>query len=235
MIYFMPKTCFVVCPIGDEKSEIRSDSDKVLDFIISPVCTNLEFDVIRVDKINEVDRIDETILKYLKDADLVIVDMTTHNPNVFYEFGFRHAIGKPLIPILKKGSDSIPFDVANLRTTYYSMDVADVEKAKQQLSETIANFTFNEADVNPASAPSQNTNIALLNMNDKLDQIIELISIRNDEEIDKISSQVAKYANPAPSMETALMSTVFTELIKKPDAAKSLKALTEIFPPKLKQ
>ena len=80
----MTKTCFVVCPIGDEKSEIRSDSDKVLDFIISPVCTNLEFDVIRVDKINEVDRIDETILKYLKDADLVIVDMTTHNPNVFY-------------------------------------------------------------------------------------------------------------------------------------------------------
>ena len=135
---------------------------------------------------------------------------------------------------MKKGSDSIPFDVANVRTTFYSMDVADVEKAKQQLSETIANFTFNDANVNPITPPSQNTNIALLNMNDKLDQIIGLISIRNDEEIDKISSQVAKYANPAPSMEAALMSTVFTELIKNPDAAKSFKALTEMFPPKLK-
>ena len=41
--------------------------------------------------------------------------MSFHNPNVFYELALRHAIGKPIVHLIRK-ADKVPFDVANFRT-----------------------------------------------------------------------------------------------------------------------
>ena len=86
------KTCFIVCPIGEDNSEIRKHSDTVLNYIITPALSQDEFDIIRVDSLPTVDRIDQTIIEYLQTSDLVIADMTGHNANVFYEFGYRQAL-----------------------------------------------------------------------------------------------------------------------------------------------
>ena len=69
--------------------------------------------------------------------------MSTHNPNVFYELGYRHALERPTITMINK-DENIPFDVSTYRTIYYSELYADVVNAKDQLKETIKTFTDND-------------------------------------------------------------------------------------------
>ncbi|HFE4967299.1 TPA: hypothetical protein ACF9MC_000330 [Staphylococcus aureus] len=69
--------------------------------------------------------------------------MSTHNPNVFYELGYRHALERPTITMINK-DENIPFDVSAYRTIYYSELYADVVNAKDQLKETIKTFTDND-------------------------------------------------------------------------------------------
>src|SRR4029077_4166673 len=88
----MPKTCFVVGPIGDAGSPTRGHADWLLDEIIQPVFAEhfKDFEVIRSDKIAQPGMIDSEVINHLLDADLVIADLTFQNPNVFYEMGIRH-------------------------------------------------------------------------------------------------------------------------------------------------
>lgn len=91
------KECFIVSPIGNDDSEIRKRANQLLNHIIKPVCAQLEFEVIRVDQINASDSINQTIIEKLSESELVIADITDHNPNVFYEIGYRYRTNKPMI------------------------------------------------------------------------------------------------------------------------------------------
>ncbi len=55
---------------------------------------------------NMLDRIYNQIAK----ADLIIADMSKRNPNVFYEAGYAHALGKRVI-LMTQDADDIPFDL----------------------------------------------------------------------------------------------------------------------------
>lgn len=168
------KTCFVVCALGTENSQTRRYSDKVFKYLIEPVCKDQGFEVTRSDKINATDKIDETIINYLKTADLVIIDMSEHNPNVFYEFGFRHATGKPFIPIRTKTSEKIPFDVSTLRTIEFTTEVDDIEQAKRQLKETIKSIPFSSEDNKRVDDNFYNDiTTSLFNIHTKLDKIVD--------------------------------------------------------------
>jgi hypothetical protein len=51
-------------------------------------------------------------------ADVIVADMTGRNPNVFYEVGYAHALGKVVILLTQKGDD-IPFDLKHYRHIVY--------------------------------------------------------------------------------------------------------------------
>ncbi|MCY7179562.1 hypothetical protein MK559_11260 [Streptococcus gallolyticus subsp. gallolyticus] len=173
------RTCFVVCALGSENSVTRQYSDKVLKYLIEPVCKEQGFEVIRSDKITATDKIDETIINNLKTADLVIIDMSEHNPNVFYEFGFRHATGKPFIPIRKKSSEKIPFDVSTLRTIEFTTEVDDIELAKRQLKSTIKSIPFGSENNKIDENIYADITTSLFNIHTKLDKIIDSTSSTN--------------------------------------------------------
>jgi hypothetical protein len=63
------------------------------------------------------DVIQRTIVKDLLEADMVVADLTEHNPNVMFELGMRMAIDRPVALIRAKGTGSI-FDVDNLLRVY---------------------------------------------------------------------------------------------------------------------
>lgn len=78
------KMCFVVSPIGDEGTDVRKNADQLLNHIIRPVCQKCGFEAIRIDQAYaKPDSITQAILDSLYKADLVIADLTGHNPNVF--------------------------------------------------------------------------------------------------------------------------------------------------------
>ncbi len=220
------RKCFFVTPIGDEFSAERKNSDTLLKHFIDPICKSLNFEVIRIDQLNSVDSIDRSIIEHLETDDLVIADLTGSNPNVFFEFGYRQALKLPLIPLIMVG-EKIPFDVSTLRTIHYvTNDLDKVEEIKNKISQTINSFEF---DSIPTKTDRDNSfdNIALLTIQDKLDEILSAIKQRNDNEIDRIADIVARNSHPQQTPETAMMSQLLPLILQKPELMDNLLKLGE--------
>lgn len=110
------KTCFVISPIGKPGSVGRKRADQILKHVIEPVATECGYgEVTRADKISDPGMISRQIIERLLEADMVVADLTDHNPSVFYEVAVRHAFRKPLVQ-LTEADQVIPFDVADVRT-----------------------------------------------------------------------------------------------------------------------
>jgi hypothetical protein len=89
--------------------------------------------------LRERDRIMNAVIKAIDRADLVIVDITDHNPNVFYELAVCHALGIPTILIREKpkaDSVPVPFDIRDFY--YYDIEVNKPRAIRDLLEEKIA-------------------------------------------------------------------------------------------------
>lgn len=53
-------------------------------------------------------------------ARVLVAELTTRNPNVFYELGLAHAMKKPVVLVSAKEED-VPFDLQHIRVIYYDM------------------------------------------------------------------------------------------------------------------
>jgi hypothetical protein len=129
------KTCFIVAPIGESDSAVRKRSDQVLRHIIRPALETAGYQAVRADEISDPGNITTQILSRLTESDLVVADLTGHNPNVYYELGIRHTTGKPIIHLIEKG-DRIPFDLAAFRTIV--LDHKDLDSAERARGDLVA-------------------------------------------------------------------------------------------------
>lgn len=225
------KKCFIVCPIGPADSETRKRSDKLLKHILTPVCTQCGFETIRVDNLNTSDSITETILNHLFDSDLVIADLTEHNPNAFFEIGYRSALKKPIIH-LKDKSDSIPFDVSTIRTFDYDLsDLDSVAELKDRLIQTINSFDFNDIDSKDIEMPTGNFNGQILQELFKIqDSIKDLRSDISAKDTAAFSILADKLVNTgARTPETVLVEALMPALLNDPQKLISLAQLGEQF------
>ncbi len=148
------KKCFVVGPIGADDSEDRIHADWLLEEIIEPVFTEYfqDFDVVRADKISVPGRIDAQVISHLLQSELVIADLTTLNPNAFYEIGIRHTVQKPIIHMHLDGQ-RIPFDIASFRSIKFEKKrPRDLRQAREALKEAVALAIDPEHDIdNPVT------------------------------------------------------------------------------------
>lgn len=130
--------CFVIGPIGEEGSDFRQHADDLFDLIIKPVVESTEFGyrADRADKIRKPGHITNQIIKMIKEADLVVADLSHRNPNAFYELALRHALGTPIIHMIRD-ADTIPFDVTSYRTIKFNLDLRGGEKAKAELANQV--------------------------------------------------------------------------------------------------
>jgi hypothetical protein len=114
-------------------------ADALFSKIIKPVFASLKksFYVVRADHISTPGMIDSQIITHLIEAKLVIADLTTRNPNAFYELGVRHMANKPVIHLYKRG-ERIPADVSLFRAVEisYSNAVA-VGNSRKELAKAI--------------------------------------------------------------------------------------------------
>jgi len=82
------------------------------------------------------DKIMQTVWEEINKARFVIADCTGRNPNVFYELGIAHTIGKPVF-ICAQGRQDIPFDISAIRSFDY---VSPIPKQLKALQKSLANF-----------------------------------------------------------------------------------------------
>jgi nucleoside 2-deoxyribosyltransferase len=105
--------CFVAMPFDERHAEHPPGFFKeVLRQIIAPAGKKAGFRVVTARKQGS-DVIHATIVNGLLDADLVVADLTEHNPNVLFELGVRMAEDKPVALIRATGTKPI-FDVDNM-------------------------------------------------------------------------------------------------------------------------
>lgn len=172
------KRCFVIAPIGEVLSETRSRSDKVLRHIIAPAAVDCGYDVVRSDKESQPGMIGSQVINHLIEDELVIADLTDHNPNVFYELAIRHVVRKPIVQIIQAGQ-RLPFDVIQSRTIF--VDHTDLDSAAECRDQLVRQIRAAEND--PADVDNPITQAVKLRALDQSDdpndrsdaQIIKLL------------------------------------------------------------
>ncbi|MGD1093391.1 MAG: hypothetical protein ABSB35_15555 [Bryobacteraceae bacterium] len=73
----------------------------------------------------------QDLQREIEQSEIVIAEITPPNPNVFYELGYAHALGKPTILLAQRGAE-LPFDIRGFRVVFYSDTIGgkgDVERS----------------------------------------------------------------------------------------------------------
>jgi len=147
--------CFFIAPIGDQGSETRQRTDNVMKYIIEEAVSEYDYFVSRADKMDEPGSITSQIIEKIVESDLVIADLTGHNPNVFYELAVRHATGEPYIQLIDS-SETIPFDISDIRTIQYGLGVEEADQAKQEIAAQLDTLEREEPEFdNPISRSAE--------------------------------------------------------------------------------
>ena len=118
------KTCFIIMPITTPDSfvEIYRDGKDhfkhVLECLFIPAVEKAGFEAIPPIAKGS-DLIHAEIIKNLETADLVLCDMSCLNPNVFFEFGIRTSLNKPVSVVKDELTVNVPFDTGILNNKEY--------------------------------------------------------------------------------------------------------------------
>jgi hypothetical protein len=100
--------------------------------IIKEASEEAGFSCKRADDIWEHSTVIQDIFSLIFQSFIVVCDFTGKNPNVFYEAGIAHTLGKHVIPITQSEHD-IPFDLKHHRFAKYLNNSEGLQKLKQDL------------------------------------------------------------------------------------------------------
>ena len=109
----VPNYAFVAMPIDSANPELGDVLDAVKE-----ACNRCGVRAERVDEPASNERITDRVLQSIRAAEFVIVDLTASRPNVYYEAGFAHGLGKLPIYIAKKGTD-VGFDLKDYPVIFF--------------------------------------------------------------------------------------------------------------------
>jgi len=100
---------------------------------IKEACEAVGFRCLRADDIWEESVVIQDIFNLLLKARTVVVDFTGRNPNVMYETGIAHTLGKLVIPISQSLGD-VPFDMVHHRVQKYLPNAEGYADLKSKLT-----------------------------------------------------------------------------------------------------
>lgn len=108
--------------------------------VIKPVCEKFGLEVERADEFYTSTPIIKDIEKSIRNASVIIAEITPDNPNVFYEVGFAHAIEKPTILLSDRTREKLPFDISGFRTLFYENSIGGKTKVEKNLIKFLENI-----------------------------------------------------------------------------------------------
>jgi hypothetical protein len=107
--------------------------------VLQEAATDVGLRCRRADDIWENPAVIQDVVNLIDRATVVICDCTTRNPNVFYEIGVAHTLGREVILITQSESD-IPFDLRHLRYVPYLNNAEGRAQLKARLAPRLAQF-----------------------------------------------------------------------------------------------
>jgi hypothetical protein len=114
---------FVAMPFAKEFDDVYT--------AIRRAAENLSLDTTRVDELYEPGPIIQQIFRGIAESDFVVAEISSKNPNVYYEVGLAHCVRKPTLLLANKEAISgIPFDVRHNRVLVYDKNnISQLEEA----------------------------------------------------------------------------------------------------------
>ncbi|MBX7259719.1 MAG: hypothetical protein K1Y02_25410 [Candidatus Hydrogenedentes bacterium] len=91
----------------------------------------------RGDDVHMSSNILQHILQEICRARLIVADITSRNPNVYYELGIAQALGKPVLLIARNTKD-LPFDISTWRVLVYHSFTDLQQGLRKWLTQTLA-------------------------------------------------------------------------------------------------
>ncbi|AWA30980.1 hypothetical protein HYN48_13320 [Flavobacterium magnum] len=124
---------FVIMQFTNEYNELYNE-------VIKPVVDNRGLECVRADEFYTSTPILKDIIDSIIESSIVIAEITPDNPNVFYEIGYSHAIGKPTILLCDRKREKLPFDLSSFRTLFYENTIAGKKKIEENLKKYLDNL-----------------------------------------------------------------------------------------------
>ncbi len=121
------RPCYAVMPYSKPWSEAVKNA------IVSGA-SNCGFDCEVTGDLPTPGKIVDQIWQGIRGSDAVIVDITGNNPNVFYELGLAHSLGKETILIAQESQD-LPFDIRTTR--YFTYDPKDLSGLERSIEDAL--------------------------------------------------------------------------------------------------
>lgn len=130
-------SCFVVMPFGGAIGGY-------FHAVYEPAIKKAGLKAVRADAdIFGTGKIIDQIWAGINAAKVLVAELTTKNPNVFYELGLAHALDKPVV-LVSSNEEDVPFDLRHIRVIYY--DVTDPfwgQKLIEKVAENIVSALKN--------------------------------------------------------------------------------------------
>lgn len=125
--------CFVIQPFDN------GCFDKRYEDVFAPAIQAAGFEPYRVDRDPAAAIPIENIEEGIRRADACLADISTNNPNVWFELGFAIAVSKPVILVCEHQPDRrFPFDVQHRSIILYKTESArDFDSLKTRIIQRI--------------------------------------------------------------------------------------------------
>lgn len=124
-----PDLCFVLM-------EFQPPYTDIYDHLIKPTVEGESFRCLKSDDIFTTTSVIEDIWANINKAALIIAEISSNNPNVMYELGICHTVGKNVM-LITQYPDKIPFNFRHMRCYPYKNDIPGSDELKRNIKSVI--------------------------------------------------------------------------------------------------
>lgn len=126
------KQAFMVMPFSDDI--VR----QAYEHCIKPIFKEKGIEIRKADEIFSTNPVYDDIVQEIQRAQIIVVDISGKNPNVFYELGIAHTLKQNQTIILTHDEyKGMPFDIAHFRIIHYDNTIEGSTRLKDTISHTI--------------------------------------------------------------------------------------------------
>jgi O-acetyl-ADP-ribose deacetylase (regulator of RNase III) len=142
--------CFVIMPFGEKRDADGQaiDFDAIYADLIEAAVTGPamraaggpDIECQRCDRIAQAGWVHRQMIEAIHASEVVVVDLSTLNPNVFYELGVRHALKRRVTVLVCRQGTATPFNLQGFKTILYDAgSAAGLKKARAAIAQYVVN------------------------------------------------------------------------------------------------
>lgn len=128
----MSKSCFIIQPFDGEKFDSRYEDT------FKPAIENANLKPYRVDKDPSTLVPIDDIERGIQASSICFAEISTDNPNIWYELGYASSQGKRIVMVCEEGRKNYPFDIQHRSIiSYKSNSKKDFERLEEEITKKL--------------------------------------------------------------------------------------------------